>query len=220
MKELSKEAIEKNKEAFLTLLEKAVNNRPNANWEALKNKLENSDFFIAPASVKYHSCFKGGLCLHSLLVYDNMINLVKAKGYENIISEDSITIVALLHDISKMNTFTTSVKNKKVYSENGSKYDEMGNFDWVAEKSYARKPDEELFFYGNHEETSEFMIRTFIPLSYEESIAVLNHMGGTGYDSCQGYIAQRNMSRYPMVTFLHIADTLATYVDENVNFNE
>ena len=30
---------------------------------------ENSDFFAAPASTKYHSAYEGGLCQHSINVY-------------------------------------------------------------------------------------------------------------------------------------------------------
>ena len=30
---------------------------------------ENSDFFTAPASTKYHSAYEGGLCQHSINVY-------------------------------------------------------------------------------------------------------------------------------------------------------
>ena len=31
--------------------------------------LEKSDFFVAPASTKYHGNYAGGLCEHSLNVY-------------------------------------------------------------------------------------------------------------------------------------------------------
>ena len=31
---------------------------------------EGSDFFTAPASARYHSAYEGGLCEHSLNVYD------------------------------------------------------------------------------------------------------------------------------------------------------
>ena len=41
----------------------------------LLDYLNNSDFFEAPASAKYHNCFEGGLCSHSLHVYDNLLKL-------------------------------------------------------------------------------------------------------------------------------------------------
>jgi len=213
---LSEDVIERNKQEFLSILEKAVTSREGANWEGLKKKLESSDFFTAPASTKFHSCFKGGLCLHSLITYDNMKNLVQVKGFGEIIPEDTIAIVALLHDMSKINNYTITSRNKKVYSESGSKFDELGRFDWVAEQAYAVLPDEERFLYGNHEETSEYMVRTFIPLRYEESIAILHHHGGQGFDSCQNQVASKIMGRYPLTTFLHLSDMMAVYIDENL----
>ena len=35
--------------------------------------LDNSDFKVAPASSKYHSCYQGGLLEHSLNVYYELI---------------------------------------------------------------------------------------------------------------------------------------------------
>lgn len=40
--------------------------------EKLLNYLlsENSDFFVAPASTRYHGAYEGGLCEHSIHVYE------------------------------------------------------------------------------------------------------------------------------------------------------
>ena len=61
-----------------------------------------SDFFTAPASSRFHSSYEGGLLDHSLNVYDCLVsymNSEKAKklGFEY--SEESLAIVALLHDL-------------------------------------------------------------------------------------------------------------------------
>lgn len=215
--QLSKEIIDENKQTFLSILEPAVASRENANWDKLKAKLENSDFFIAPASTRYHASYEGGLVDHSLNVYYNLCSLVKSKHLEDRISSESIAIVALLHDISKMNFYTKSARNKKVYYDAGSKHDELGNFDWVSELSYTALPDEERFLYGNHEETAEFIISQYIPLHYEESVAILNHHMGQGYDSNQGGIAMKCACRYPLVSLLHIADFISTTIDEALN---
>ena len=150
-------------------------------------------------------------------MYYNLCSLVKNKHLETEISSDSIAIVALLHDFSKINTYTLSAKNVKVYSETGSKSDEIGRFDWHSELAYTTKPEEERFIFGNHEETSEFMIRNYVPLSYEESAAILSHHGGMGFDSCQGNVASKVMAKYKLATLLHVADLLATYIDEKEN---
>ena len=108
------------------------------------------------------------------------------KGLEESIRPDSIAIVALLHDFSKMNLYEPGVRNVKKYYPEGSKFDAMGHFDWVAEPTFNMVEDSKRFIYGNHEETSEFMIRQYIPLSYIESCAIINHHGGMGFDSVQG----------------------------------
>lgn len=192
--------------------------RPGANIEELIKKLEASDFFVAPASTRYHNAFRGGLVEHSLNVYYNLQSMVKSKGIEAIIPEESIVICGLLHDLSKMNIYEETAKNKKVYCENGDKYDELGRFTWVSERGYAKKDIDHRFVYGNHEETSEYMIRKFIPLRIEESVAILNHHGGMGYDSnkegtCDAF------TKYPLATLLHLADMMSSYVDEG-KFNE
>ena len=114
-----------------------------------------------------------------------------------------------------MNLYKTEYRNKKVYCESGSKHDENGKFDWVSIPSYATVPQEERFLYGSHEETAEFMIRQFVPLSYQESVAVLHHHFSLNYDSIKDVGVVSNIySRYPLATLLHVADTLSTFIDE------
>ena len=68
---LTDEMIAKNKETFINILKPALEIRGNANIEGLFKKLESSDFFVAPASTRYHGAYKGGLVDHSLNVYYN-----------------------------------------------------------------------------------------------------------------------------------------------------
>ena len=210
---LTEEMIQQNKEAFIALINSI--SRDGAKIEQLLTKLENSDFYTAPASTKYHSSFKGGLVYHCLNVYHNLMELVNMKGLNDEISTETIVIVSLLHDLSKMNFYQLSTRNKKVYSPQGKKQDEIGKFDWVTEQSYATLPQEERFMIGNHEENSEYMARYFVPLTVEESAAILNHHGGLGSDSTQG-VAPKIMGKFKLVTLLHLADMLAAYCDEEI----
>lgn len=189
--------------------------RPNANIEGLINKLESSDFFQAPASTKYHNSYIGGLLEHSLNVYYNLYSLVELKGLLPYIDPDSMLICGLLHDMSKMNYYELYVRNEKVYHEDGTKYDSIGNFDWESNLYFKVKDPNDRFIYGNHEETSEFMIKTYIPLTVEESVAILNHHGGKGYDSIPIQHISDKYNKYPLSSLLHTADMLATYIDEN-----
>ena len=207
----SKKDIEDLRNEFCSILRKV--NRQNADIEGLITKLTYSQFFTSPASTKYHNAFEGGLVDHSLNVYYNLKSLVNAKHLTEEIPEESIIICGLLHDISKMGYYEKSIRNKKVYSESGSKFDTLGNFDWVSEEVYSKIPDKERFVYGNHEETSEFMVRQYIPLKLSESIAILNHHGGKGYDST-GIDISPMYCRYPLANLLHVADMIATYTDE------
>ena len=64
---------------------------------------------------------------------------------------------------------------------------------------------------------SYFMVNTFIKLDYEESLAILHHMGGI--DSTEDTITCKNLSeaykRSQLALFLHIADMLSTFSDES-----
>lgn len=184
--------------------------------EKLINKLMLSDFFDAPASTKYHNAFAGGLVDHALNVYYNLVSLVERKGLSDKISSDSIKIVGLLCDISKINFYKVTYKNEKRYSDYGTKRDEGGRYDWVSVKGYSVADDSERFIYGNHEETSEYMVRSLVPLTYVESIAILHHHGGVGSDFIGDNIPTI-FARYPLAMLLHNADMLATYVDDYKN---
>lgn len=209
---LTAEQINANKEEFISLI--CSIEREDFEPERLLKKLECSDFYIAPASTKYHNAFQGGLVDHSLNVFYNLMHLVKYKYPENCpIPEDSIKIVALLHDMSKMNIYKPSYRNKKIYCEDGDKRDELGTFKWVSVPGYETRDAEERFVFGSHENTSEYMVRQFIPLTVEESVAIQHHMGGMAWDSAKDNIGEVFTS-YPLALLLHQADMLATYVDE------
>jgi len=208
---LAEETILANKEEFINLIESVE--REGFDKERLIDYLEASDFFYAPASTKYHGSYKGGLVDHCLCVYHNLAALVKSKGLEDIISNNSIILSALCHDFAKINLYETCFANKKVYSENGKKFDEGGKFDWVAEKSYKTVDMESRFVYGNHEETSEYIARKYVPLLEEESIAILNHHAGMGFDSTKADVSPI-YERYPLAVLLHMADMVSCYIDQ------
>lgn len=208
---ISKAELESNKEKIYTLLRNI--RRDGSNIEGLLKKLEESDYFTAPASTRFHNCCVGGLADHSLNVYYNLKRLVENKHLEDSIPEESIIICGLLHDMSKINYYEKGIRNKKVYSEVGSKWDELGRYDWVSEESWSVIPEKDRFIYGNHEETSEFMVRQFIPLKVAESVAILNHHAGKGNDS-SGINVSGIYHRYPLANLLHVADMIATYTDE------
>lgn len=210
---LTQDQILMNKQEFIGLIESIKRN--GADIAKLVNKLQHSDFFYAPASTKYHAAYEGGLCEHSLNVYHQLKRLVNTiPGLDPYCyDEDSLKIISLLHDISKMNIYEKTSKNVKVYCDevDAQKRDEMGWFKWVSEPGWKTK--DKKFAYGSHEMNSEYIIRQFIPLTIDESVAVLHHMGGMNYDSAQDNLAEI-YTQYQLSMLLHFADMLATYIDE------
>ena len=204
--------ISKNKELFCNLLKQIT--RENSRIDVLISKLEASDFFTAPASSMYHNAVKGGLCEHCLNVYNELTQLVSSHNLQEVISKESIIVTALLHDLSKMDYYEPSVINKKIYSVEGKKNDELGNFDWKSIPGYKVKDSTNRFLFGTHEETAEFMARCFIPLTIEESIAILHHSGFAGHNT--GYDLTSIYNNYTLALLLHLADMLATYLDERI----
>ena len=221
-KTLTEQQIQNNKQRFINLVKSIT--REGINMDRLLAQLEGSDFFEAPASAIYHNAFRGGLCEHCLNVYDTLVDICEAiypaecDDMGNVVargcpySEDSLKIVALFHDFDKMNKYERTVQNKKIYSEQGSKYDEMGKYDWVSVPGYKRKDAKDTFVLGTHGENSVYMTETFIPLSAEEHAAILNHH--SKYDNWQ-LDTTGIYSRYHLACLLHVADLTSTMVLES-----
>lgn len=208
---LSEERIALNKLRFIELINSIE--REGFRKELFLSKLENSDFYYAPASTRYHGSFRGGLVNHILSVYDNLVVLNDVK--QTHIDETSLKVAALFHDIAKRNYYETYYKNEKIYSENGTKQDAGGRFDWVQTSAYKVRDVSDRFLFCNHEVTCEFVARQFIPLTLDESVAILHHHGGMGDDSIKESVTPI-FDRYPLATLLHLADMLSVYIDESV----
>lgn len=161
--------------------------------ENLLEFLEKTDFYTAPASTKFHNSFEGGLLQHSLNVYEALQTLVGNKW-----NEDTIRIVALLHDICKVNLYKVDYRNKK---------DETGQ--WVKEPYYTT---DDLMPLG-HGEKSVMIISEFIKLTKEELYAIRWHMGGYEPKENYNYIAKA-YEKYPLAVYTHMADLMATYILE------
>lgn len=163
--------------------------------ERLLDWLLRSDFFTAPASTKYHGSHEGGLCEHSVNVYNRLIGNVAMKDIEA--SAESLAVVALLHDVCKANFYKVEMKNKK--NQSG---------EWIQEAYYT--VDDQLPF--GHGEKSQYIISAFIKLSREESMAIRWHMGESS-NAYPGLSAQA-FRQYPLALMLHISDLEATFIDE------
>lgn len=170
--------------------------------------LDSTDFFIAPASTKYHNAYDGGLCEHSLHVYDYLCKLYdtfKFKLDDNDI--DSLKIVALFHDVGRADTYKKEIKHRKLYKDDGSSY-------WEDYIGYSFNELKDRFSVGNHEENCAYLASTLIPLRPSEYSAILNHHGGLDWSSTKQGPAD-SYCKYPIAMYLHFADMVDAY-DEQV----
>ena len=81
----------------------------------LMNYIRNqTDFYRAPASTRFHFACEGGLLQHSLNVYDCLLSKKHKPLWGDILKEipdESLIIMALLHDLCKANFYTEGTKN-------------------------------------------------------------------------------------------------------------
>lgn len=192
---------ELNKTEFIKLYKDNISREGS---DKLLKWLENSDFFTAPASSKFHNAVMGGLCDHSLNVYRRAIELYqlekqKKSGLFDGITQENVAVAALLHDICKVNFYKTSFRNVKI---DGA---------WEQVPYYTV---EDSLPYG-HGEKSVYIISGFMRLSREEAMAINWHMGGFDKRVVGGdFSISQAFEQYPFATLIHIADIMATYFDE------
>lgn len=180
--------------------------------ESLIEFLRKSDFYMAPASSRFHSCHAGGLLEHTMKVYrclkEKSDSLLWKEVFEEI-GDDSIIIAALLHDICKANYYVVELKNKKVYSDNGKKSDGNGRFDWVSVPGYTIEDKCPL----GHGEKSAIIALHYIRLKPVELFAIRYHMGFTEPKELYNSVGDA-IKKHPFVLAVHEADLEATYLLE------
>ena len=74
-------------------------------------------FLPPPASARYHGAYAGGLCDHSLNVYHCLVDYLARERVQELYgleySEESVAVVALLHDLCKVGCYKKSFRNVK-----------------------------------------------------------------------------------------------------------
>ena len=162
---------------------------------------ESSDFFTAPASARFHSSYEGGLCAHSVNVYECLKDYMKRERvineYKLSASDESIAIVALLHDLCKINVYKPSTRNVK---------DASGVWHQVPSYSY-----EDTLPYG-HGEKSVYIISGYMKLTREEAFAIRYQMGFSGSEE-KGNVGSA-FEMFPLAFALSTADMEATFFME------
>lgn len=182
-----------NKERFISLLK--TTNR--AGVDKIIAWLESTDFFEAPASTQYHENYTGGLCEHSLKVYNTFKKLHKAFNLD--ININSIIIMSLLHDVCKVNTYTKDKKNQKIGQN------------WVTVDYWKRNDDYPI---GHGQKSIILIQKTGFILTDLEILSIAAHMNG--YDKSDLFNASNIYDKNELTIWLHLADMIATYKDRKI----
>ncbi len=183
------------KQRFLTIFRENVTRE---GGEELLRWLEGTDFFTAPASTKYHCACPSGLVMHSISVYETMMEKHFVEGEDN---RESFALCGLLHDLCKAQFYKISTRNVK--------NEQTGQ--WEKANYYSV---EDSFPYG-HGEKSVFLIERFLRLKPAEAAAIRWHMGGFD-DAARGgcFAISLAYEKYPLAVKLHLADLESTYLRE------
>ena len=202
---MTEQEIQENKTRFIALCREKITRK---GLDGLLDYLEKSDFYIAPSSTMFHLNEEGGLCKHSMNVYetavainDSVIKPAIESGqspFTEAPSDESIAIATLFHDLCKINLYHKEEKWKK---------DAGGR--WVSYQGYRIY---DSFPFG-HGEKSCFRIERFMKLHEDELLAVRWHMGM--FDMGENGSFQRKafydaLELYPLVSLVHTADLMAS----------
>jgi len=179
------------KEEFIRLLR-------NTNREGIEDVisfLEKSDFFRAPASTRFHGNFEGGLAEHSMKVYEILKEKVKNAVIPIETPDESLIIMALLHDLCKANYYKIDYRNVK---------NALGEWEKVPYYTI-----DDTIPYG-HGEKSVMMLTEYIKLTNEEKYAIRWHMG---FSEPKENYAPLGLAykKYPIALLLNEADLESSY---------
>ena len=194
--------MEMQRDKFLKIFDIQIGERDGK--EALRDWLlsDECDFFTAPASTKYHGNYDGGLCEHSIDVYEMAVRLeglyredirkqylVLNRPYDRDQFMESLAVAALFHDLCKVNFYKTKVNGR--------------NTVFVV--------DEQLRF-GGHGSKSVFVLSKYLKdIRDEEAIAINCHMGFSRAEDNSISVSE-SFKNSPLAWIVHVADEAATFM--------
>lgn len=150
--------------------------------------LDETDFFTAPASTKFHDDFPGGLVAHSIAVYRELTKIatMHCNQYEiaDSILHKQVAVVALLHDVCKIGCYHATNK------DGGAKYTYRDQLP-----------------LGHGEKSVMLLLQHGFKLTNVEMLAIRWHMGAYRDRDVRELDAAQ---RIPLVLHLHLADMMAS----------
>lgn len=167
-----------------------------ARYASVYTSLKETDFFLAPASTKYHEVFMGGLCAHSLKVA-HIVKKLSACELYHAVSLPQAIVCALLHDVCKINTYESY--NRNIKNTQGV---------WEQVEAFRHKDDINPSF--GHGEDSAFWVKEHLPETTEEMLLAIRwHMGAWDCTPSAHIALSKANVKYPLVHLLQFADQLS-----------
>lgn len=203
-----------NREQNIAQFEAELSKIERPGMDKLLNFIRRSDFYTAPASTRFHLSCEGGLLQHSLNVLDALRDMMikendgkdeqgnpKIKYHYSVagkfvttVPEESVTIIALLHDICKTHFYSVSTRNAK--NEKTGKWEKV---------PYYTVQDKMPLGHGAK---SAMIIKQYIDLTTPEMYAIWWHMGFT--DTQDTLTLNAAIRQYPIIWAMHTADMIAS----------
>lgn len=156
--------------------------------DVLKNvvdKLNDSGFFTAPASTKYHGAYSCGLFDHSLVVTLELLALTEKLGLKWARPE-SPWIVGMLHDLCKVDLYVWD-SDHYTYTEGG--------------------------YINGHGDKSVILAQRLVTLTDEEIACIRWHMGAFETDPKMWTYYTNAVHKFANVLYTHTADMIASHID-------
>jgi hypothetical protein len=181
-----------NKLRFLELLGEV----PRAGLPELLVALEEGGFFESPASSRFHGCELGGLCAHSLGVFEVLESFVLLTDLD--VPRESLVFAALLHDVCKMGLYVESDTAKS---------------GWACNKEHPK----------GHAVLSIEIVQRFVELSEVEELMIRFHMGVYGlteFEPKRGEFPLRGgglanaWNKHPVVKLMYFADEIGSLCEQ------
>ncbi len=166
--------------------------------------VKETDYLVAPASVKYHSAYEGGLVDHSVNVTKTLVLLSEKLGVKWDRPE-SPYIIGMFHDLCKVNFYKTAKKWQK--DDNGK---------WQQVDGY--EVDEQEVF-GHGDKSCYFLLRHGVTLTDQELYCIKFHMGAFGLSESDQRTFGNACKKCPEILVVCMADHLAGIKEEKEESN-
>lgn len=164
--------------------------------------LFNSGFLTAPASTKYHGAYEGGLFDHSYTVCGRLQQLTKDNNLKWQRPESPF-IVGMFHDLCKCDQYIPIIESEYAQKDKNR----LVAVDVIKGYEYNTKT-----VLKGHGSKSVMILSQLMTLTEEEMLCIRYHMGA--YEKEEWTEFDMAIRKYPNVLWTHMADMLASKVDD------